>query len=350
MPLKRLIPCLDVDDGRVVKGTNFVDIRDAGDPVELAARYDAEGADELDLPRHHRLPRGSRHDRPARPAHRRRGLHPVHDRRRHPLGRRRPGGPRRRRRQGRRQLRRARPPGADRRARRGLRLAVRRRRDRRPPRTRRRIRARLGRLRRRRPQPGRGTRGGRLGRRGRRARSRGDPAHEHGPRRDRGRLRPRADPRGRRRGPDSRDRLRRRRHPRPPRGRDHSRAAPTPSSPPRSSTTAATRSPRRSGRCGRPASTSGRAQPLVLSLPCLGLEPFPGLPVVEVVSPVGCVESPSLGGAPPPWACWARLRAACLAFRCWCGGTMPFWPLLVLYLKLPRSIGSKATTVTPPVR
>ena len=47
MPLKRLIPCLDVDDGRVVKGTNFVDIRDAGDPVELAARYDAEGADEL---------------------------------------------------------------------------------------------------------------------------------------------------------------------------------------------------------------------------------------------------------------------------------------------------------------
>jgi len=45
--LKRLIPCLDVDDGRVVKGTNFVDIRDAGDPVELAARYDAEGADEL---------------------------------------------------------------------------------------------------------------------------------------------------------------------------------------------------------------------------------------------------------------------------------------------------------------
>ncbi|HET6830436.1 MAG TPA: imidazole glycerol phosphate synthase subunit HisF [Solirubrobacterales bacterium] len=47
MPLKRLIPCLDVDRGRVVKGTRFVDIRDAGDPVELAARYDAEGADEL---------------------------------------------------------------------------------------------------------------------------------------------------------------------------------------------------------------------------------------------------------------------------------------------------------------
>jgi imidazole glycerol-phosphate synthase subunit HisF len=48
MPLaKRLIPCLDVDSGRVVKGTRFVDLRDAGDPVELAARYDAEGADEL---------------------------------------------------------------------------------------------------------------------------------------------------------------------------------------------------------------------------------------------------------------------------------------------------------------
>ncbi len=43
----RVIPCLDVDAGRVVKGVNFVALRDAGDPVELAARYDAEGADEL---------------------------------------------------------------------------------------------------------------------------------------------------------------------------------------------------------------------------------------------------------------------------------------------------------------
>ena len=43
----RVIPCLDVDAGRVVKGVEFVDLRDAGDPVELAARYDAEGADEL---------------------------------------------------------------------------------------------------------------------------------------------------------------------------------------------------------------------------------------------------------------------------------------------------------------
>ena len=43
----RVIPCLDVDAGRVVKGVNFVNLRDAGDPVELAARYDAEGADEV---------------------------------------------------------------------------------------------------------------------------------------------------------------------------------------------------------------------------------------------------------------------------------------------------------------
>lgn len=47
MHCKRVIPCLDVDAGRVVKGTSFVDLRDAGDPVELAERYDAQGADEL---------------------------------------------------------------------------------------------------------------------------------------------------------------------------------------------------------------------------------------------------------------------------------------------------------------
>lgn len=47
MRVARVIPCLDVTDGRVVKGVNFVGLRDAGDPVELAARYDAEGADEL---------------------------------------------------------------------------------------------------------------------------------------------------------------------------------------------------------------------------------------------------------------------------------------------------------------
>ncbi|MFT4866007.1 MAG: cyclase [Ilumatobacter sp.] len=47
MKVARVIPCLDVAEGRVVKGTNFVDLRDAGDPIELAARYDLEGADEL---------------------------------------------------------------------------------------------------------------------------------------------------------------------------------------------------------------------------------------------------------------------------------------------------------------
>lgn len=47
MLAKRIIPCLDVKAGRVVKGVNFVGLKDAGDPVELAQRYNAEGADEL---------------------------------------------------------------------------------------------------------------------------------------------------------------------------------------------------------------------------------------------------------------------------------------------------------------
>ncbi len=47
MLAKRIIPCLDVKDGRVVKGTNFLNLKDAGDPVEIAAQYDKEGADEL---------------------------------------------------------------------------------------------------------------------------------------------------------------------------------------------------------------------------------------------------------------------------------------------------------------
>ena len=47
MLTKRIIPCLDIKDGRTVKGVNFVDLRDAGDPVELAQRYADEGADEL---------------------------------------------------------------------------------------------------------------------------------------------------------------------------------------------------------------------------------------------------------------------------------------------------------------
>jgi cyclase len=47
MLTKRIIPCLDVKDGRTVKGIKFLDLRDAGDPVELASRYSDEGADEL---------------------------------------------------------------------------------------------------------------------------------------------------------------------------------------------------------------------------------------------------------------------------------------------------------------
>ena len=47
MQTKRIIPCLDIKEGRTVKGVNFVDLRDAGDAVELAKRYEDEGADEL---------------------------------------------------------------------------------------------------------------------------------------------------------------------------------------------------------------------------------------------------------------------------------------------------------------
>ena len=47
MLTKRIIPCLDVKDGRVVKGINFLNLRDAGDPAETAAAYDAQGADEV---------------------------------------------------------------------------------------------------------------------------------------------------------------------------------------------------------------------------------------------------------------------------------------------------------------
>lgn len=58
MSLKaRIIPCLDVKDGRVVKGVQFLDLIDAGDPVESAKAYDAAGADEALFPRHHRKPR-----------------------------------------------------------------------------------------------------------------------------------------------------------------------------------------------------------------------------------------------------------------------------------------------------
>ena len=90
MIVARVIPCLDVTAGRVVKGVNFVDLRDAGDPVELAARYDAEGADELvflDITASSDA-RDTMVDVVDRDG--RAGVHPVHRRRRHPLGRRRP--------------------------------------------------------------------------------------------------------------------------------------------------------------------------------------------------------------------------------------------------------------------
>ena len=64
MLAKRIIPCLDVDRGRVVKGINFVGLRDAGDPVEIARRYNEQGADELTF-LHHRELGGARSD-PAR--------------------------------------------------------------------------------------------------------------------------------------------------------------------------------------------------------------------------------------------------------------------------------------------
>ena len=108
----RVIPCLDVDAGRVVKGVNFQNLRDAGDPVELARRYDAEGADELTFlditassgDRETMLRRG--------PPHRRAGLHPADRGRRGAHGRRRRPAAARRRRQGRRQHRRHRPARA----------------------------------------------------------------------------------------------------------------------------------------------------------------------------------------------------------------------------------------------
>jgi len=59
MLTRRIIPCLDIKDGRTVKGTNFIDLRDAGDPVELGALYAEEGADEGQCHQHH-------HPRPRR--------------------------------------------------------------------------------------------------------------------------------------------------------------------------------------------------------------------------------------------------------------------------------------------
>ena len=98
----RLIPCLDVKDGRVVKGVNFVDLRDAGDPVECAIAYDAAGADELCF-----LDITASHENRAitarcRAAHGGGLLHAAHGRRRRAHGRGHPRAAARRRRQGRR--------------------------------------------------------------------------------------------------------------------------------------------------------------------------------------------------------------------------------------------------------
>ena len=100
---RRIVPCLDVKDGRVVKGVRFQNLRDSGDPAEQAGLYERQGADEIVVPRRGRLPRGSgdaaRHGprRPGAPAH------SAHRRRRGaPRGRRAPA-PLRRRRQGERE-------------------------------------------------------------------------------------------------------------------------------------------------------------------------------------------------------------------------------------------------------
>ena len=201
MVLKRVIPCLDVDAGRVVKGTNFVDIRDAGDPVELAERYDAEGADELvflDITASHEsrdtiveLARRTA-DNVFIPFTIGGGIRSVED------------------------AQAVLDAGADKVSVNSAALARpelidelaevfgaqcvviaidAKRRD--PATGVARLRAaRMGRLHPRRPHEGRGPRGGRVGARGDRARRGGGAADQHGPRRDDRRLRPRADPRG----------------------------------------------------------------------------------------------------------------------------------------------------------
>ena len=92
MRVARVIPCLDVTNGRVVKGVNFVGLRDAGDPVELAAALRRRGRRRVGVPRHHGVARRPRHDGRRRAPHRRAGVHPVHRRRWHPQRRGRPRG------------------------------------------------------------------------------------------------------------------------------------------------------------------------------------------------------------------------------------------------------------------
>ena len=195
MLLRRVIPCLDVDKGRVVKGVEFVNLRDAGDPVELAVRYQEEGADEivfLDITASH-----EKRETVAQLARRCAddvfipftiggGVRAVAD------------------------AQAVLDAGADKVSVNSAAVArpelltemaevfgaqcvvlaidARREED-----------GSYARVRERRPNAG-GARRGRVGARGRGAWGGGDPAHQHGPRRHRGRLRARADPRGRRRG------------------------------------------------------------------------------------------------------------------------------------------------------
>ena len=184
MLAKRIIPCLDVTGGRVVKGVNFVNLRDAGDPVELADRYNQQGADEAGVSRHHRLQRRARHHGRRGGTHGAQGFHPAGGGRRHPLGRRCAAHPDVRRGQGLGEHGGGAASGAAHRAEPGIRRAGGGAGDRRaPPRARR-----MERLHARRPRR-RGHRRGGVGR-ARRATGRGrDSAHLHGYRRRAGGLR-----------------------------------------------------------------------------------------------------------------------------------------------------------------
>lgn len=86
MYAKRIIPCLDIKDGRVVKGTNFLSLRDAGDPVEAAALYDSQGGGRTGIPGHKRLRRQPGHRDSYGRAGSRAHLYPLHRGGRHTQG------------------------------------------------------------------------------------------------------------------------------------------------------------------------------------------------------------------------------------------------------------------------
>ena len=229
---KRIIACLDVRDGQVVKGINFEGLRSAGDPAELARRYNAEGHRRARHPRHHRHARAAARARRHDPRRRARALHSARRRRRHPDRRRCGGGGRRRRRQGEPEHRGARR--SRRSSRRSPTATAARRSSSRSTRSATAsgfaVYARSG-------QTAAGPRRGRVGARGRGARRRRDPADVDRSRRHQGRLRLRADGRRVARRVDSRHRVGRRRRARPLRRRLHDGRAPTPRWPRRSFTT-----------------------------------------------------------------------------------------------------------------